>query len=159
MSENTTNNDDNKEPRRVALFVGINEYDDPKLPNLDNAANDAYVLSRFFIEHGYECTRLNTPKVTVQTIKEKVTVLTRELDANDVFLFFFAGHGGIVKQGGQSFQGLFASDEKFDVLSRGACQLIVDKDIPSCDSRCQWLMIIDACRTEIPNQYEKEDAQ
>jgi TPR repeat protein/uncharacterized caspase-like protein len=79
--------------KRSALFVGVNQYEDPGINPLEYAENDATELYAFFKRSaGYDdVRRLSNPnsEVLLETVEEMLVGLGQD----DLFLFFFAGHG------------------------------------------------------------------
>ena len=79
--------------KRKALFVGVNEYVDPKIQNLRYAISDAAMLFAQFKAIGFEADEL-MPNPTRSEVEEKIARMTEDMEGEgDVFLFYFAGHG------------------------------------------------------------------
>lgn len=94
--------DVSKEERRFAFVMGINEYQDLKLPNLRNAINDALGITKILYQNG----SFNSIKTLVQVdsapnekslskfnILRDFNLLLEEARPNDFLLFYFSGHG------------------------------------------------------------------
>jgi len=82
--------------RKVGLFVGIGQYTDEEITPLFAAANDATELAALFKRNlGFETHVVTHDKLLAgeEFLKHKVVELTRPLGADDLFVFFFAGHG------------------------------------------------------------------
>ena len=80
--------------RRHALFVGVDEYTDPSIKNLNFSSEDARDLASVFRHqlHFDRVAKLTNP-AHASDVVDMVKNLTHELSAGDLFLFFFAGHG------------------------------------------------------------------
>ncbi len=85
-------------PRRVALLVGVDSYDDPALQRLSFAAKDATDLGAALSDPAYG----GYDRVTVVTgeqatsaaeIRRAVREATADLQRDDTFLLYLSGHG------------------------------------------------------------------
>jgi hypothetical protein len=78
-----------------ALLIGVNEYADPMVNNLDQPIKDMYrlynTLTENYIFDKESCTMLLNPSRS--QIIESLDKLAREVGANDNLLVFYAGHG------------------------------------------------------------------
>ncbi len=82
-------------PRRVALVVGVNDYRDPLLGNLRFAAKDATDLEAVLADPalgGFQVHTL-TEQVTRDRVWERLAEVTADLQPDDTFLLYLAGHG------------------------------------------------------------------
>ena len=82
-------------PRRVALVVGVDHYDDPLLGNLRYAAKDATDLEAVLSDPalgGFEVHTL-TARVTGEQLWARLDEVTADLQPDDTFLLYLAGHG------------------------------------------------------------------
>jgi len=80
------------------LSLGINEYENPKY-NLNFAKNDAQSFikslsksSAQIFDHVYEYS-LYSKNVTKENVLEKIEEIKKTIGPEDVFVFFYAGHG------------------------------------------------------------------
>ena len=82
------------EPRRAAIIVGVNRYDqDSGIRPLEFAVDDCTQLHGFLqYRAGYEPTRLLLEPSKAQVL-EAFEQVTATLGPGDLLLFFFAGHG------------------------------------------------------------------
>ncbi|MBY0240473.1 MAG: caspase family protein [Burkholderiaceae bacterium] len=78
--------------RKVAIVIGINQYTDPSIPQLDNAVPDADAVARQLeASMGYETRVLrNASRGEIVAALQNVA---RELDPNDSLVVYYAGHG------------------------------------------------------------------
>jgi hypothetical protein len=83
-------------PRRVAVMIGINQYDDPDIPQLTGAIPDVNGVKNLMLNQlGYEVQMLyNARKSDVFKTLNKVV---SELQENDSLLVYYAGHGETVE--------------------------------------------------------------
>lgn len=92
---------------RMAMLVGITEYDHPALPRLDACARDAQALKELLARHhdnkqNYECfVATNETGANALLTRAGLRGLLHELFASDdEVLFYFAGHGAPLSTGG-----------------------------------------------------------
>ena len=97
--------DENNMPRR-ALLVGIDKYDNDRVPNLSCCVSDAKGMCSLLRRHedgspNYEC------RLLVGTGREKITRKVLRSEWNNLFrnyrgeiLFYFSGHGAPLESGG-----------------------------------------------------------
>lgn len=84
-----------------ALLIGINEYSEPKIPNLRGCVNDVEALAAVLSEH-YEFEPANLTKLvsrdtsTRQAILSALKRLVQETEPEDVALIYYSGHGSQV---------------------------------------------------------------
>lgn len=90
--------DDVYQPRRVAVLVGVDAYDDPDLPELKFAGKDARDLAgvlgapelggfdRVVVLAGAELT-------STEQITRAIDLATSDLQRDDTFLLYMSGHG------------------------------------------------------------------
>ncbi len=85
-------------PRRVALLVGINTYQDPAFVPLKFADQDALELATVLRSPTYggfdRVVALTTPEeVNRERILKEIAILRTELRRDDTLIFYFSGHG------------------------------------------------------------------
>lgn len=91
----TENQSDLLKARYYALIIGINDYEDPKIPDLDNPIKDAENLynvltTKYTFEKG-NISFLKNP--TLEQVYTTLEGLGKMLTINDNLLIFYAGHG------------------------------------------------------------------
>lgn len=135
---------DRKE-KRVALFVGVDEYMDPGIPSLKCAVEDAKALCTFFEEERPgqfdKAEKLENP--TMGEMLTAVGRITRELEAGDLFLFYFAGHGTVAN----GEQQLLCRDSQ--VGYGGAAIAVPYGMVERRGASYNTAIILDACRTSL----------
>jgi len=78
--------------RKVAIVIGINQYADQRIPQLDTAVPDADAVARQLeTSMGYETRVLRN--ATRGDIVAALRNISRELDPNDSLVVYYAGHG------------------------------------------------------------------
>lgn len=97
--------------RKIALVVGVDQYDDARIPPLANAVSDARAVGRVFEKQlGYETVVLeNASKAAVVRALNRLVV---EMSPNDSVIVYYAGHGAIVESTGAGYWQLADSDAK-----------------------------------------------
>lgn len=79
-----------------ALIIGINEYQDKKIPGLKTAVNDARALSDVLkTKYGFEVTLLTDGQATRKAIYQKLRDLAANATSDESILIYYAGHGEI----------------------------------------------------------------
>ena len=79
-----------------ALIIGINDYEGPKIPDLETAANDATAMARVLKErYGFEVKLLLDREATKDVIYRELRNLAVSTKENDSVLIYFAGHGDL----------------------------------------------------------------
>jgi hypothetical protein len=141
-----------------AILVGIDKYQVPTIGELRTAVRDVEAVERAFrarldVQRCY-IVKLVTggdgPAPTRNTILNAFADFADqhgvEMGPDDLFVFYFAGHG--IEQGGEHF--LLGSDSPYDrkleKLRKGAMELTEVRDMCRQLPVGQQLIIIDACR-------------
>lgn len=79
-----------------ALVIGINDYQDRKIPALKTAVNDARELSNVLkTKYSFEVTLLTDRQATRKAIYQKLRDLAANATADESVLIYYAGHGEI----------------------------------------------------------------
>lgn len=131
--------------KRVALFVGVDDYEDISIHPLSCAVSDATALRDFFRERK-EAQKLDRIELLANPTSDEVTdmfdELTASLGAGDFFLFYFAGHG----MDNSGAQQLLCNNSK---VRRG--QLINAFPLKAVAESSKWhtAVVLDACRTSL----------
>lgn len=88
--------------RKIALLVGINEYADKTIPQLENAIPDVDAIGRLFAEKlGYEVRILRNPDKA--EIVRSLNALSTEIDGSDSVVVYYAGHGYSLEKDGAGY--------------------------------------------------------
>jgi hypothetical protein len=78
--------------RKVALVIGINSYEDPKIPSLDGAVGDAQALAKVLKDKmGYDVQVVNN--ATRGDIVRSINKIGEETGSKDSVIVYYAGHG------------------------------------------------------------------
>ena len=79
-----------------ALIIGINDYNDPKIPNLETAVNDASAMAKLLRErYGFKTKLLLDRKATKEAIYRALRSLASSTKPDDSVLIYYAGHGDL----------------------------------------------------------------
>lgn len=88
--------------RKVALVMGINRYDDTRIPQLVGALPDAQAVDEHLQEElGYDVVMLNNP--TKAQVFASLNALAADLGESDSLLVYYAGHGEMVEATGMGY--------------------------------------------------------
>lgn len=135
---------DLRESKNFALLIGVNDYDDPLITNLDNPYKDANKLSSTLINHyAFEkehVSLLNSP--TRKEIMIELDKLNNSLSENDNLLIFYAGHGYWDTENKVGYW--LPSDSKSDNTVNWFRNSTLTEYVRSIDAR-HTLIIADAC--------------
>lgn len=81
-----------------ALVIGINDYKDPKIPNLKTAVHDARAFAELLeTRYGFKVTLLLNGEATRQGIMDKMRDLAANAAPDESVLIYYAGHGDLDK--------------------------------------------------------------
>lgn len=79
-----------------ALVIGINDYQDKKIPALKTAVNDAREFAGLLkTRYGFEVSLLLDRQATRQTIMDRMRDLAANTSPDESVLIYFAGHGEV----------------------------------------------------------------
>jgi len=79
-----------------ALVIGINDYQDKKIPALKTAVNDAREVARLLRrKYGFKVDLLLDRRATRKEIIDKLRNLAANSSADESLLIYYAGHGDI----------------------------------------------------------------
>jgi len=82
---------------KKAIFIGINEYEDKKIPILAGAENDAVEICERFVKNGdfniLDNHKLIGSDATRKNILSAVSDIFRSDEKCDLITFYFSGHG------------------------------------------------------------------
>ncbi len=144
--------------KKYAVVNGISEYDDPDITNLSCAANDAKVIEKCLQEFcKFDDVRLfvsggdNEP--INNAILKTLSNLGPHLEKDDLFLFYFAGHGIHTKEGSYLLTcnslAQYPGSSSLSLNELGLC-------FSSFDSSNR-ILILDACRNDPQSGRGNED--
>lgn len=79
-----------------ALIIGINDYKDPNIPDLETAGNDAKAMAKLLRElYGFKVELLLDRKATREGIYRALRNLTSSSKPDESVLIYYAGHGDL----------------------------------------------------------------
>lgn len=84
--------------KKIGIVVGINEYQDDRIPDLDLAVSDADTVARLLKAfYGFdEVYPLFNEKANFENLRAFISDTLRKAGSNDLVVFYFAGHGNQV---------------------------------------------------------------
>ncbi len=134
--------------KNVSLIIGINDYDDEKIPNLRYAVDDAKSVKKVLEEQGeYESYYLASDseylptKANIQSTLYNISTATYDIDN---FVFYYSGHGYNVN--GTNY--IAPKGTQLNNIIDTAIRLdsIIDYAKKIQDKGANVIMFIDACR-------------
>ena len=79
-----------------ALIIGINDYKDPKIPDLQTAVSDAKDMAELLIKrYGFQVNLLLDQEATKEAIYRALRNLASSTKSDDSVLIYYAGHGDL----------------------------------------------------------------
>jgi hypothetical protein len=97
--------------RKVALVIGVDNYEDPTIPHLANSVKDARAVAKLLESQlGYETIVLENP--SKKTVIAALNRFSLELNADDSVVIYYAGHGDVVEATKLGYWQLADSDAK-----------------------------------------------
>jgi len=79
-----------------ALVIGINDYQDPKIPDLKSTVNDAKAMANLLSrKYGFSVDLMLNRQATRAKVIQKLRKLALNSRPDDSILFYYAGHGDI----------------------------------------------------------------
>ena len=143
---------ENNAGKRVAICIGINNYEDNTFIRLEKAQNDAKELGKVLREYGqFDQVYVMTDDLDLRNefyprlnnIKRKMAFLKGLLDPQDLVVFSFSGHG-ISNPKGEGF--LLTADSYADDLYGSSLKVSdIIQWLKEADVR-KSLLLLDACR-------------
>lgn len=139
--------------KRRALIVGVDEYQDRRIPQLRYATVDAMAFVGW-LRSPASAASIDTMVILLnrEATRERVMDTYRELvgmtQENDELIFYFAGHGG-VREVHNSMEGyLFPHDaDSTNIARRGISLDDINKEVSYLPGQSPVLLILDACRS------------
>lgn len=145
------------EGERRAVIIGINDYDDSKIPKLAGAVNDAKDLYSRLKDFGnFKIAKdhlLTDEEATSKAIRNAIHDLLWETDPCDLALFYFSGHGFVDGRG----NGYIAPYDmvKFKPSVCGIKMQELKQDVLDSVNKSSVLTILDCCYSGIPTKGTK----
>lgn len=102
VNSSRTGRTSNVEGKRIGLFIGVEQYKDEYIPDLETPLNDARTVAKRMAEdQGFETRILKDPGK--KEILDSLLKLSEELGENDTLMVFYAGHGYQLEDTGRGF--------------------------------------------------------
>ena len=151
---------DYKAAKKVAIVVGIDEYDDKEIPKLKGAGHDARELFELLTSEvgGFEPDEKNllvNENARQRDILDRVSEIFRQDKEFDISLFYFSGHGFVDKK-----KDLYLST--FDVKQKDPYVGGIKVDdlrnqIYSSENKKNAMMVLDACYSGVATEGTRGD--
>ena len=137
--------------RRVALFIGVDEYQDSMINNLNCAVSDALTTAGIFRKRGFTTYQLTNQEANKNIVAAKVNEICKTLENGDMFVFYFAGHGN---ETNDAHSLIFSSANTASLdLTNGEDSIPLSVIRQNCETGCKngiyKLFILDCCRNDI----------
>lgn len=134
--------------KRAALLVGINQYQDPGVQRLACAVKDAVALEHLLQKDcGFEVRSLVNEQATKRAIVDAWEALCLRLSPGDAILFYFAGHGHDLRDGGHGLMPYEAHLKDIDYGLDSDMIRVQALEAISRKSGASRFLLYDACRT------------
>jgi hypothetical protein len=138
-------------PRRVALLLGVQDYEDPQLQGLRYAAKDARDLGAVLADPdlgGFDQVHVveGQYRTTAEAIEQAIMAATADLQRDDTFLLYISGHGTLTIDplGGSNLY-LLPSDGDLDTPAQtGVPVAWLEEMVNALPSR-RRVLILDTC--------------
>ena len=131
--------------RKVALLMGVNNYENRNLTPLKYAERDVTELGKVLAQGGFEVHVLTGNQVNATSYREELQKILKQLNRNDLLLLAFSGHGVQVRVDNLE-QPCFCpfdavpSDPSTMILLSGVLKALHDQGAGT------NLVLVDACR-------------
>ncbi|MCB1178333.1 MAG: caspase family protein [Leptospiraceae bacterium] len=150
--------------KRYAIIIGINKYSDSGIASLSKARNDAKAIGKILKKNGaFDAIALMTDDAdpndterlfpTKQNIEEKLNSFLARANPEDMFVFFFSGHG-ISNEKGEDFLITQNTSLEYKEASALPVNWVVEKFREKEISKL--LLVLDACRETV---YKSKSVQ
>ena len=137
-----------------ALIVGINEYIDDGVNDLDWCVSDANGMRQSLLQHGWkdaEITLLLDGEATKDRILSEVQSIAETCGTGDYILIYYSGHGTYVPDsGGDESDGIDEAIVPVDFIYGDPSTLLLDDELGTAVSRCRTekgVFIFDSCNS------------
>lgn len=139
--------------KRRALIVGIDEYQDRRIPQLRYATVDAMAFVGW-LRSPAAAANIDTMVIllnrdaTRERILDTYRTMVEETQENDELIFYYAGHGG-VREVHNAMEGyLMPHDaDSSNIARRGISLDDINKEVSYLPGQSPVLLILDACRS------------
>ncbi len=142
--------------RKVALLMGVNNYENRNLTPLKYAERDVTELGKVLAQGGFEVHVLTGKQVNAASYREELQKTLKQLNRNDLLLLAFSGHGVQVRVNGKNQPFLCPYDS---VPSESSTLIALSEVIENIGLRGAGtnLILIDACRDIDKSNSGKEN--
>ncbi len=137
-----------------ALIIGIDNYNDPRIPDLSYCKNDAKEILDSLLEHGWreeEITIYRDSEATKDAILSTLNSMVQRAQENDYIFVYYSGHGTYVSDSsGDEDDGTDEAIIPVDYNSGDISTLIFDDELGESFSECKTekgIFIFDSCNS------------
>lgn len=135
-------------PKRVAMIVGIDRYDDPALGSLRFASKDARDLAEVLLDPAagdFDDVWVIEGRAEREDLVEALEVVASGLNKEDTFLLYFAGHGTLDLAGGRTSLYLLPSEARLHRAPvEGVALAWIERAMQDLEAR-RRVLVVDAC--------------
>jgi uncharacterized caspase-like protein len=129
--------------RRIAVLVGIDQYAERRIPPLSFAESDVNSMAKLLVETGgFEVTALLGHQATHKNIVTVISDFVRTLKKDDIFLFYFSGHGYSMED--QGYAVVYDTDIDSISTSLSVSEIVRSAKVKSAQTS---IIIFDTCMT------------
>jgi len=146
-------------PKGYSLHIGLNVADPTHygdLPHLNAAVNDAQFWEGFAIKMGYQTKKLHDQEALVDTVKSILLGYAEKMDAGDILLLTYAGHGGLLDNDKQAGLDKEPYDQTWCLFDRQ----MLDDEIHECfvgfQEGTRIVVVSDSCHSGTITKEVKE---
>jgi hypothetical protein len=155
----------------IALCIGINAVDPLEYPGfktpLANAENDAEAMAQIARKQGFTVEIFKTNNARKRAVLDRIQDVASKLEASDVFMLSFAGHGSVVPDDNGDepsgydqtwclFDAQLVDDELYNALSRFKTGVRIILFSDSCHSGSIIRVAVGKTKTDIFRATDKE---
>ncbi len=137
-----------------AIVIGINEYIDPAVPDLNYCVNDANSMNDRLMQRGWhdtEITLLLDGEATKDVILQAIGSAVDSCGPGDYILVYFSGHGtSMSDSSGDEYDGVDEAIVPVDFVWGDPSTLILDDELGASFSACKTekgMFIFDSCNS------------
>nr|MBI3612296.1 caspase family protein [Nitrospirota bacterium] len=140
-----------------AVVIGIDDYQNPKVPDLKYAVADAKAVAATLEKRGYQVTALYDRQATQRAIVSELrSKLKKKVGKQDRVVIFYAGHGEEDKvEGGKQMGYLLPVDGELEDVPATGISMGVIKELADELPAKQVLFLVDVCYGGIAGQQTR----
>jgi uncharacterized caspase-like protein len=130
--------------KRKALLVGLNQYAN-EFSSLRYATSDVLTIGKILKDvGGFDCTILTDENAGKSTVLENINEIIQNLNQDDLFLFYFTGHGYSTDKDGYAILYDTAYEKASQALSVNEISRILNQGLAKTK-----IVVLDSCMTPV----------